>query len=141
MKRPPSESREQQVVETISIDADQVESLEEHFTPEYVVHGIHFGEGDPEADGQHWNFSRTLGDNDDGVCTVQEIQRVTVYGGIVRFSMTRNRIICEFELATAQKTLVRRLDIRYDVDAKTWKGLVEQAHHVFQGEPYFDLSG
>jgi hypothetical protein len=113
---------------------------EEEFLPDFVVHGIYFGEGDPERDGQHWNFTRSLGDDDDGVCSVKEIQQVTVYGGIVRFRLTRQSLACEFDEQTAQETGVRELLIDYSINDDEWQLLVKQAEFVFDGERYFELA-
>jgi hypothetical protein len=111
---------------------------EEEYTPDFVVHGIYFGEGDPESGGQHWNFTRSLND-DDGVCIVKEIQEVTVYGGIVSCRLTRQSFACEFNNETAQETQTRRLFITFEIDDETWKSLATQARLVFTGESYFNL--
>jgi hypothetical protein len=121
-------------------DATMVAASEEAFTDNFTVHGIYFGEGDPEHGGQHWNFTRSLGDDDDGVCTLKEIQSITVYDGIVSFDMHRTALVCEFDTATAQHTGVRRLTIAYEVDDATWSDLVTQAKHVFSDRPYFQLA-
>lgn len=127
------------IVDKIAFAAELVSAVREEFTPDFIVHGIYFGTGDPEAGGQHWNFTRSLGEKDDGVCTVKEIQEVIVYGGITSFSMTRTSLACEFGAETARKTGTRRLEITYSVDDQTWAEMVEQARYVFQGEPYFVL--
>ena len=118
--------------------AEWVAAQDEQYTPEFVVHGIYFGEGDPEQGGQHWNFTRSL-DDDDGVCTVKEIQQVTAYGGIISFVLTRQSLVCEFDDATAQIATTRRLVITYDINEETWQKLVVQAKHVFDGETYFKI--
>jgi hypothetical protein len=100
----------------IHIKANLVTGEQEGDTPDFVVHGIYFGEGDPEKGGQHWNFTRILGEDDDGVCTVKEIQEVTVYGGIVRFTLARDSATCEFDEDAAKETGVRKLLIDYNID-------------------------
>jgi hypothetical protein len=126
--------------EQIHFKANLVSGDEEEYTPDFVVHGIYFGEGDPEGGGQHWNFTRSLGYDDDGVCTVKEIQQVTVYGGIVRFSLTRQSVTCEFDETTAKETGVRKLLIEYNIHDDTWQSLVKQAELVFDGQGYFEVA-
>ncbi len=127
------------IADEIHFAAEMVAGHEEVYTPEFVVHGIYFGEGDPDHGGQHWNFTRTLGEDDEGVCTGREPQQVTVYGGISRFLLTRTRVTCEFAEQVAYVTGVRRLLIDLRIDDEVWRSLVQQARLVFDGEPYFDL--
>lgn len=129
------------IEDEIQVKANLVVGEENGYTPDFVVHGIYFGEGDPERGGQHWNFTRTLGEDDDGVCTVKEIQQVTVYGGIVRFTLARHRMTCEFDEEAAKETGVRKLHIEYSIDEEAWQSLVKQAKFVFHGEEYFDVAG
>jgi len=124
----------------IRIKANLVAGEEEEYTQDFVVHGIYFGEGDPEQGGQHWNFTRNLGEDDDGVCTVKEIQQVTVYGGIVRFTLARDIVTCEFDEKAAKETGVRKLLIEYRINEDTWESLVKQAKFVFEGEGYFEVA-
>lgn len=126
------------IVAELQFNAEMVAADEEEYTPDFVVHGIYFGEGDPESGGQHWNFTRSLND-DDGVCIVKEIQEVTVYGGIVSCRLTRQSFACEFNNETAQETQTRRLFITFEIDDETWKSLATQARLVFTGESYFNL--
>lgn len=118
--------------------ADLVSAIEEEYTPDFKVHGIYFGEGSPEQGGQHWNFTRSF-DDDDGVCTVKEIQEVTVYGGIISCVITRQALICEFDEEAAKETMIRKLHITFELDDETWKAVTNQALLVFDGEPYFQL--
>lgn len=124
----------------IHIKATLVAAEGEGYTSDFVVHGIYFGEGDPEQGGQHWNFTRSRGEDDDGVCTVKEIQQVTIYGGIVRFTLARDRVTCEFDEEEAKETGVRKLFIEYSINDDTWQSLVEQAKLVFDGEGYFEVA-
>jgi hypothetical protein len=128
------------IADELRFRAEMVAGHEEEFTPDFVVHGIYFGEGDPEQGGQHWNFTRSLND-DDGICVVKEIQEVTEYGGIDRFKLTRRSLICDFNDAAAQSTRTRRLVITFEIDDETWEALVKQATLVFDGEAYFELGG
>ena len=128
------------VIEELRIDAEQVESVTEEFTDSFLVHGIHFGEGVPEAGGEHWNFSRSVGGEDDAsVCTVKEIQQVVVYGGITRFELSRNLLICEFDSPTARVTGVRRLHISFRLDETSWNGVRETARRVFEAHGGFTV--
>jgi hypothetical protein len=127
------------IMDELQFHADLVAGLQQEYTSDYVVYGIFFGEGDPEEGGQHWNFTRTLDDDDDGVCIVKEIQEITIYGGIENFTLTRPKLICEFNDATAQVTKTRKLIITFDIDDEAWTQLSMQARLVFSGESYFDF--
>jgi hypothetical protein len=126
------------IADELRFTAEMVAAEEEEFTPDFIVHGIYFGEGNPEQDGQHWNFTRSLND-DDGVCVVKEIQEVTVYGGIISVKLTRRSLTCEFDETTAKSTRTRRMTIEFAIDEETWEALVKQAELVFEGENYFEL--
>lgn len=129
------------VADTIIFHAERVAAQQEEFTPDCIVHGIYFGAGDPETGGQHWNFTRMPGDDDEGVCTVKEIQELTVYGGMTSFTMSRSGLVCEFSAEASRQTGTRRLEITYAVDDATWTAMIEQARHVFEDQPYFELRG
>ena len=103
------------IMDELQFHAELVEGLQEEYTSDDIVYGIFFGEGDPEEGGQHWNFTRNL-NADDGVCTVKEIQEITIYGGIEDFTLTRQKLISEFNEATAQVTQIRKLIITFDID-------------------------
>lgn len=128
-----------EIADELQFHADLVTAVEEEYTPDYIVHGIHFGEGDPEQGGQHWNFTRSLDEDDDGVCTVKEIQEVVVYGGIIACTLTRNNLTCEFDDATAQETMTHKLHLTFEIDDETWQAVTKQAALVFEGEDYFQL--
>jgi hypothetical protein len=128
------------IEDEMRVKADLVAGDEEEYTPDFAVHGIYFGEGDPERGGQHWNFTRNSGEDDNGVCTVREIQQVTIYGGIVRFSLARHSVTCEFDEKAARETGVRKLVIEYSINDDTWQSLVKQANFVFDGEGYFEIA-
>ena len=128
------------IEDEMRVKADLVAGDEEEYTTDFVVHGIYFGEGDPERGGQHWNFTRNLGEDDNRVCTVKEIQQVTIYGGIVRFALARHSMTCEFDEKAAMETGVRKLVIEYSIIDDTWQSLVKQANIVFDGEEYFEIA-
>ena len=128
------------VVDDLCFEASLVAAQESKRGGDFTLHGIYFGEGDPEMSGQHWNFTRTLGVEDEGVCTVKEIQEVTVYGGITKFLLTRGSVLCEFDESTAKETGVRRLRISFQVDESRWAQLAEQARRVFTDQAYFTVS-
>jgi hypothetical protein len=127
------------VADKIVFNAELVAAQQEEFTSDCIVHGVYFGTGDPEAGGQHWNFTRILGEEDEGVCTVKEIQQLTVYGGITSVAMSRTRLTCEFNAKTSRLTGTRRLEITYAVDDATWSAMIAQSRHVFADQPYFVL--
>jgi len=131
--------QESEIIDEIRFHAEMVAGDEEESTPEYIVHGIYFGEGDPEQGGQYWNFTRSLDEDDDGVCTVKEIQEVVIYGGILSFTLSRQNLVCEFDEDASRFTKTRRLFITYEIDNETWDALTKQARIVFEGERYFHL--
>lgn len=128
-----------ETVNELRFHAEIVTAIEEKYTPDFIVHGIHFGVGDPEVGGQHWNFTRSFDEDDEGVCTVKEIQEVTIYGGIVRCTLSRHIFICEFDEQAAQSTKTYKLQISFEIDDETWKLFSTQASLVFDGESYFTL--
>ena len=124
--------REENIEEEIHFHADIVEGYEE---PDSLIHGIYFEYG-PEESGQSWNFMRDLS-NDDGVCIVKkEGQSGTCYGGISSFVLSREGLLCEFDENAAREMGVRRLRITFSVDEDAWTQLTQQAHLIFQEEPY-----
>lgn len=116
-----------------------VDAEEEEYTPDYIVHGIYFGEGDPERGGQHWNFTRSLDEDDEGVCVVKEIQEIVFYEGIVSCTLSRHHLVCDFDEVAAKEAGTRRLFITFEIDDKTWAELLTQAKLVFQEKDYFSL--
>lgn len=128
------------VVDSLHINAQMVAAHELAFTEDFTVNGIYFGEGDPESGGQHWNFTRALGDDDPGVCTVKEIQELTFFEGISRFEMSRTGVTCEFDDQAVQHTGVRRLTMAFQIDDAAWTELRTQAKLVFTGMDYFTLT-
>lgn len=127
--------------ETIEFKSEFVEIDETKYTPDFSVVGIYFGEGDPEIDGQHWNFTQSIGDDEDeGVCTVKEVQHAVLYGGISSFTISRNKILCVFDDKGLEETKVRNLVINYLVDDKKWEELLEITKRVFKHESNFRIT-
>jgi hypothetical protein len=125
----------------LEIDAQYVEAQEEEFTPDYSVVGIYFGEGDPENGGQHWNFTQSIGDEEDeGVCTVKEIQQLVLYGNIDKFSLSKSQLHCTFNDSVIEKTGFKTLIINYQVSGQQWLLLQNMAKKVFNNEPYFNIT-
>jgi hypothetical protein len=123
----------------LSFFAESVEAGTTEFTPSFVVSFLAFGTGDPEAEGHSWNFSRSTEDDDGEVCTVREIQQATIYGGIESFRLHRAGLECDFEARAAEDTGYRRLSIRFSIDERAWKDVVETARIVFRDCSYFVL--
>ena len=132
--------KESVIVDELQFHAEMVEAQEVAYTPDFIVSGIYFGEGDPERGGQHWNFTGCSADDDnEGVCIVKEIQEVTVYSGIDLFILTRKSLTCNFNNETAKSTKTRRLLISYEINDETWEAVVKQSQKIFTGESYFHL--
>ena len=122
----------------LSFFAEQVRSDTTQYTPTSVVYLIAFGTGDPEDGGHAWSFSRSF-DDDWGVCTVREIQRAVVYGGIERFRLRRSSVECTFDLKAAQEVGFSALRITFEIDEKAWAQLTATARVAFRDCPYFIL--
>ena len=125
---------------TLSFVAENVVADTTEYTPECVVYLIAFGTGDPEAGGHCWTFSRSF-DDDWGVCTVREIQRATVYGGIESFRLHRSGAECVFDAKAAADTGYRELRIAFTIDDQTWHTVADTARVVFRDCPSFTLVG
>lgn len=120
----------------LAYHADQIAADTTEYGADYVVHSVHFGTGDPEADGHHWNFSRCFAD-DEGVCTVREIQQATLYEGIRSLQAWRNGLRCIFEPSAVDETGFSELTISFEVDDLQWKELAEMLDTVFRDKPYY----
>ena len=118
--------------------AEHVGTDTTEYTQQCVVYMIAFGKGDPEQDGHCWTFSRSF-DDDWGVCTVREIQRATIYGGIESFRLHRSGLECLFDPKAAEEAGYRELRISFTVDDEKWRALVATAEIVFKACPYFIL--
>ena len=128
------------IVDELSFEAPLVAAEIALYTvdEEYGVQGLYFGVGDPDLDGQHWNFTRYL-DHDDGVCTVKEPQAAVLYEGITSFKMSRTGLVCEFDATGAKDTRVRRLAIKYEADKACWDDMMRIAVVIFTDRPYFSM--
>ena len=124
----------------LSFVAENVAADTTEYTRECVVYLIAFGTGDPEAGGHCWTFSRSF-DEDWGVCTVREIQRATIYGGIESFRLHRSGLECVFDPKAATKAGYCELRITFAIDDITWAELAATAEIVFRACPCFTLAG
>ncbi len=122
---------------TISFTAERVSTWVENFTETFRVHGVAFEAGDPDSeDGEGWNFSRSSED-DDGVCTVREIQRATLYDGIQDLHLSRTLLLCTFEPGSVDEAGCARLEIHLELDDETWEIIARMMSIVCAGKPFF----
>lgn len=121
---------------TISFTAQHVDTHVEDFTGDFRVYGVYFEAGDPEADGESWNFTRSFED-DEGVCTVREIQRATLYDQIEELRLTRHRLVCTFEPDARNAAGCDRLEILLDVDDVVWERVAEMMDNVCSGKAFY----
>jgi hypothetical protein len=101
----------------LSFAADQVGTDTTEYTPTCIVSLIAFGIGNPETDGHCWVFSRSF-DDDDGVCTVREIQLAVVYEGIQFVRLTRSEFTCVFQQPAAKELGFSELHVAFVTDAE-----------------------
>jgi hypothetical protein len=121
---------------TISFTAERVATHVEDFTDTFRVHGVYFEAGDPEAGGESWNFTRSSED-DDGVCTVREVQRATLYDGIQELELSRSRLVCNFEPAAHKEAGCARLEIQLKLDDATWEKVAQMMDTVCSGKEFY----
>ncbi len=128
--------------------ANIVETFKNEFTPEFVVFNLFFEESDPEEGGESWCFQRALGadgtlksleGDDDGVCTVKEIQQAILHEGIQKLELSRTRLLCVFEPHAVEETGTQGLEINYQIDDILWKELKEMSSLVFTGKGFFKV--
>jgi len=125
----------------IEFSAEQVEAIEEKYTSEFTVVGIYFGEGDPEKDGQHWNFTQSIGDDEDeGICVVKEVQQIVFYDNIEEFIISKNQLKCVFDDSIINTTGTKSLIINYNISDQKWSKILYLAKKVFKGEKYFKIT-
>jgi len=133
----------------IKFHANIVESFKEKFFDDFCVFSIFFEESDPDTGGESWNFQRalgadgtieSLGEDDDGVCVVKEIQQLTFNEGIKSIEISRYRFICKFDPVGRKSAMVEGLDISYDISEDGWEKLVQMAELVFTGKPYLTIA-
>lgn len=121
---------------TISFTAERVATLVETFTETHTVYGVSLETGDPDDDGEGWTFSRSFED-DDGVCTVREIQRATVYDRIRELNLSRAQLTCVFEPAAVDETGCERLEIALKLEDRTWEILARMMDIVCSGKAFY----
>ena len=121
---------------TISFTAEHVATHVEDFTDTFRVYGVYFEAGDPEAGGESWNFTRSFED-DDGVCTVREVQRATLYDGIQALTLSRSRLVCTFEPDCQTLAGCAHLEIQLDVDDATWEKVAQMMDTVCSGKAFY----
>ena len=124
---------------TISFTAEHVDTHIEDFTETFRVYGVYFEAGDPEAGGESWNFTRSFED-DDGVCTVREVQRATLYDQIQELQLSRSELICTFEPGAQDATGCARLEIHLNVDDATWEKVAQMMDTVCSAKAFYRRS-
>ncbi|MGF1488898.1 MAG: hypothetical protein ACFBSE_17575 [Prochloraceae cyanobacterium] len=133
----------------IRFTAKTVEAFSTEFCKDFVVFNIFFEECDREEGGQSWSFQRALGadgtiesreEEDEGVCTVKEIQQLTLYEGIERVKLSRNKFVCKFNIEAIQQIKIEGLEIDYSIDDDRWKRLIRIAVLVFRNRDYFRIA-
>ncbi len=130
----------------VAFKANTVDSFREEFTDDFVVFSIFFEESDPETGGESWNFQRalgldgtveSLGEEDEGVCVVKEIQQETFYEDIKSIALSRNRLVCEFTAERSTRLGYGGLNIAFDLPDDKWERLVQMSEFVFLNRQYF----
>ena len=124
---------------TISFTAEQVAAHIEDSTETFRVYGVYFEAGDPELDGESWNFTRSFED-DAGVCTVREPQRATLYDGIQMLELSRSQLICAFDPAVQDQAGCARLEIQLNLDDATWDKVAKMMDTVCTGKAFYRRS-
>ena len=114
--------------------ADQVAAFSERFTDEYTVISVLFGRGNPDAGGEHWNFSVAPNEGNE-VCTVKEVQQHTIYGGISSVLLSRERFVVEFDEVGEEEIGLHRLQINLPSEIEDWSAVVSMAQQVFESVP------
>ncbi|MFM2476217.1 Imm10 family immunity protein [Celerinatantimonas sp. MCCC 1A17872] len=122
----------------IQFYATQVAGITNIFSEDFCVFNLCFDESDNET-GQSWQFQRALGEDgtlaslgeeDEGICVVQEPQLQTFYEGITSLEISRSQLRCRFDSATAEQIGIQSLHIRYQLEDAQWQELVQIAKHV-----------
>ena len=109
-------------------------------TVQVVLFGIYFGEGDPEQNGQHWNFTQSTGEGEiEPVCVVKEIQQLVLYGNIDKLSLSRKQLKCTFNDSALNLTGTKELVVNYKISDKKWSDIYLMAQRVFKNETYFKI--
>jgi len=128
--------------------ANLVDTFVEEFSEDFTVFSIFFEESDPDEGGESWNFQRalgadgkleSLGEDDDGVCVVKEIQQLTDYEVLEIVEISRNRFYCKFISEWAQRKNIEGLDISFEIDDEQWHRLLKISNLVFLNREYYHL--
>lgn len=123
-----------------------VGAFKEEYSEDFAVFNIFFEEFSPEEGGESWTFQRALGANgtisslgeeDEGVCIVKEIQQSTQYEGIMEVEISKNRFVCKFNSEAVEETKTEILEIDYVINDQQWKKLSDMAALVFINKDYF----
>lgn len=127
------------IVDNFRFTARNVVANEDAFHP-MIVNGIYLCDGTFASGGEDWCFTRSHREGYDCLATTVDSMELSVEGGIIDFDISRNRIVCKFDSATAEQTLVRRLTIDYRLDDATWADVLAQAKLIFLNAPYFRVT-
>jgi len=128
--------------------ANIVDTFKNEFTPEFVVFNLLFEESDPEQGGECWCFQRALGadstletleGDDDGVCTVKEIQQAILHEGIQSLTLSRMQLVCVFEPHGVDEAGTEGLEINYQINDELWEDLKAMSSLVFTGKDFFKI--
>ena len=116
--------------------ANSVESFRNYFSDDFVVFNISFEESDPEKGGESWSFQRTLGkdgtleslgEDDDGVCAVKEIQQATCYECIESAVLTRDSFSCLFTEKGSKECGTSSIQVAFSLNDVQWEELKSTA--------------
>lgn len=121
---------------TITFTAEKVAALIQDYTETFRVYGVYLEAGDPEADGESWNFTRSSED-DEGVCTVREPQKATLYDDILELSLSRSCLICVFTPTGQVSAGCTRLEIHLDLDDDTWTQVAQMMDIVCSDKDFY----
>lgn len=133
----------------IRFTARVIDAFSEEFTDDFVVFSIFFEEYDPEEGGESWIFQRalgsdgtikSLGEEDEGICVVKEIQQLTFYKGVEEVELSRNKFICKFDPKAIKETKIEGLEIDYNISDEQWAKLDRIARLVFIDRDFFRVA-
>lgn len=129
--------------------ANSLDSLESYFSDDFVVWNMFFEESDPEEGGESWSFQRalgkdgtleSLGEEDEGVCTVKEVQQATFYECIESVVLTRNSFFCKFDEKGEKQCGTSSILVAFLLTDEQWEKMKSTAHLVFLNREYFKIS-
>lgn len=129
--------------------ANSVDVFENYFSDDFVVWNMFFEESDPEERGESWSFQRalgkdgtleSLGEEDEGVCTVKEIQQATFYECIESVVLTRNSFFCNFDEKGAKQCGTSSILATFALTDEQWEKMKFTAQLVFLDCEYFKIA-